>query len=225
MGTVKALSLDLRGWLANDRKTLNVFENRTGFIEEKAFVDQKNFVMANNTTFTLDELLDTKVFVIACDKPINISTVVGSNLEATLFENQKLLVISNQVGDVLITNNTGEDVEIKTIRFAVQQVIEPVDLLPRQQIVFSRIQRIAALPQPIVILSNVRVQSITLYDWVNDQVTAPGTGLNVKNKFRICNADGTPNPTGSYIMILDDSISQQNLSGTLAIWVEEISNV
>lgn len=223
MKTTKGLSLDLRVYQGNNRNTLEIFNNSTGFIQELAYIDQDNLVLRNNTSRTFPELIGTRVLIVQSYHPVNVTTIVGENLAATVFANQTLLVISDHVGDVLVANASGEESEIKIIRLAVQQIVEPANLIPRQLVTFDALSRIAELPENVVNINNVRVQSVTLFDWTNDQVTAFGTGSTVANKYRICNSDGTANATGSYIMILNDTVSQQNFSGTLQLWVEEIS--
>lgn len=99
---------------------------------------------------------------------------------------------------------------------------EPTPVMPRTQVVFPMLARITALPQSVQNIGNLVVMDVTLAPFTNDQVTAPGLGPQVVEKYRICDANGTPTNFGSHIMYLDDNVTQQNFSGTLALWVEEL---
>lgn len=225
MDTTKGLSLDLRVYKGNNRNTLNIFDNSTGFIQELAYLDQDSLVLRNNTSRTFVELFGTRVVVIQSYVPIRITTTVNGNLNPTVFNNQTLLVISDHVGEITIANLSGQEAKVQIIRLAQQQIVEPTTLIPRQLITFAPLSRITQLPENVFNINNLIVQSVTLANWTNDQVTNFGTGSTVNSKYRICNSDGTANATGNYIMILNDVVSQQNFSGTLQLWVEETSSI
>ena len=220
----KGLTLDLRVYEGNDRNTLNVSSTRTGFVQAAAYVDKRNFALAIGNSINIQKAETTKVFIFNSIYPVTVIAEVRNNLEAVTFENQKILVISDKVGNVFVDNTSGKITDINIIRFSEKDDVTPSPEMPRQLVTFAATpNRIAQLPQNIININNVRVQNVTLVDWQYDQSTAPGTGIQVLNKYRICDSNGTPNTTGNYIMILNDTVSQQNFSGTLQLWVEELS--
>lgn len=221
---INSLTFDLRVLKADTRNSLQIFANRAGFIQDNGFLDTKDVYLQNEAIANIEDLINIRTTLIYSYHPVTIEATIGDSVSLTQFTNQTLWIISGKISGIKITNNSGEGSAVKIIRLAEQQIIEVPDLLPRQLITFTALNRIAQLPLAIVNLANVRVQSVTLANWTNDQVTNPGTGLTVIDKFRICNSNGTPNPTGQYIMILNDVVSQQNFSGTLQLWVEEIGS-
>ncbi len=221
MNNVKGLSVDLKVYEANNRNTLNILSNRAGFVEENAYVDKTEFSLDANSALDVPDIGETKVFILYSTKPVNVVAQINDNVSVTEFDNQIVMTICGNVTGINIENTNSVIAAVQIIRFS-KAVIVSGSILPRQLITFSALSRVAQLPQAIQNLSKVKVQNLTLLPWTNDQTTPYGnSGNSVLNKFRICDSDGTANIHGSYIMILNDVVSQQNFSGSLQLWVEE----
>lgn len=221
MNNTKGLSVDLRVYEGNDRNTLNLLANRAGFVENEAYIDKTEFTLEAGSAIEIPNAGQTKVFILYSTKEIQITANIGNNLTPIVFDNQTVFVISDKVSLVHLDNTSSSLSNIQVIRLSRANTALGARI-PRQLITFSALSRIAQLPQAVVSYNKFKVQNTTLTEWTIEQSIAPTTGATVLNKYRLCDINGTPSVTGTHIMILNDTISQQNFSGTLQLWVEEI---
>lgn len=220
----KSLIYDLKLFAADSRLRENLLSIRAASSADPAFLKEDGFSLNPSDVVTLQALAYNNSFCLYASSPVEVETLVDDNNDPTVFKEQTLLVITSKVGEVTITN-TGDNkstVYVARLGYASLPVPPVPDVIPRQLVTFDALARITDLPQAITVLANVRVEDITLFPFTNDQVTAPGTGPTVQNKYRICDSDGTANVHGAYIMLLDDNVTQQNFSGTLKVWIREL---
>lgn len=219
--SARSLVFDLKLFSADSRLNKNLLSVRTSVTRDPAHLKEDVFSLLATESISLPAVANTSAFCLYSSAPVKVTTKVDNNLTPTVFENQTILAMTSSVASVVVENTGLNKATIQVVRLALYNAATPIQPIVRQIITFSALSRITALPQAITVLGNVNVDDITLFPFVNDQVTAPGSGPSVANKFRICNSDGTANSTGAYIMILDDMITQQNFSGTLQFWIEE----
>lgn len=219
--SARSLVFDLKLFSADSKLNKNLLSARTAVTRDPAHLKEDVFSLLTTESISLPAIANTVAVCLYSTAPVKITTTVDNNVTATVFENQTLFSLTSKVGSMVIENLGLNKATVQVVRLALYSAATPIQPMARQLVTFSALSRITALPQAIVVLGNVNVEDVALFPFVNDQVTAPGSGPTVANKFRICNADGTPNNAGSYIMLLDDMITQQNFSGTLQIWVEE----
>jgi len=221
----RSLIYDLKLFSADSRLQRNILSIRAGASAKQANLVEDGFTLGAGEIHTLQNVNNTISFCLYSTQPVGVVARIDNNIDDTLFENQTLLTITSKVENIEITNSGNKSATVYVARLG--DFITPTppnpDVIPRQQVTFAPLSRVTALPQNIQVLANVRVEDTTLEPFYNDQVTAPGTNPSTVTKFRICNADGTPNATGSYLMILDDNITQQNFTGTLQFWIREIA--
>ncbi len=222
--SARSLIFDLKLFSADTRLRTNLLAVRVASTIDPAFLKEDGFSMLPSEVVTLPALDYNIAFCLYASSPVDVETVVDNNVDPTLFKEQTLLTITSKVGQLTIINTSEKKATVSVVRLGSANIPNPPvpDIIPNQLVTFSQLSRIAALPQAITTLANVRVQDVTLNDFENDQVTAPGTGSGVLDKFRICDNTGAATPTGAYIMLLDDNITQQNMSGTLQVWVREL---
>lgn len=219
--SANSLVFDLKLFSANTQIRQNLLSIRTGATKDPAYVKEDGFSLGAGESIAMNDNITTGAFCLYSKFPVTVTATVDSAVAPTVFENQTLLITTSSLKNITVANPGTARTTISVVRLSLVVPIVPVQPMARQLITFASLARIAALPHAITTLAKVIVEDVTLAIYTNDQVTAPGLGAGVFEKFRICNSDGTPNPTGAYIMILDDLVSQQNFSGTLQLWVQE----
>lgn len=212
----RALVYDLRQYSADEKVRRNILGVRTAVSRDSAYVDQGSFVIKAGKTLTLNNLPQCLAITIYAKYPVFISGAVDGNATPTSFTGQTLFNLTTGMNDVSITNNNVEDVSVTVIRFSAS---EAEFVISRRLITFAPLSRIAPIGASVTNIANVVVEDVALFQLINDQVIAPSNSAG--QRFRVCNADGTPNVNGAYIMYLNDIVTQQNFSGTLQLWVSE----
>lgn len=221
--SANSLVFDLKLFSADTKIRKNLLSARTAVTKDPAHLKEDGLSLGPGEITSLPTVDNTNALCLYSTVPVKVTTRVDNNVANTVFENQTLLVITSNVSSVALENTSLQKATIFVARLALYNPATPVQPIPRQLVTFSALSRITALPQAITNIGNVTVEDITLFVFTNDQVTAPAVGGASANKFRICNSDGTPNSNGAYLMILDDLITQQNFSGTLQFWIEEVA--
>lgn len=216
----RTLVLNLQATDADTRLKRNIISVTSAIAQSQGTIDEKGLVLKAGNSITLATMTETKAVVMYSTQPITLKTQVVGNATVTTFLGQTLFVTTGGVADIELENEGTKDAVVSVIRIA-ESVGTMNYRIARHLVTFSALSRITAIGSAVLDLTKVEVQDVTLATFTNDQVTAPGIGPNVVEKFRICDADGTPNATGAYIMYLDDIVTQQNFSGTLQLWVAE----
>lgn len=215
-----SLAIDLRVMQADRTMSRNILSNRASVSQEGGYVGQQSFKLKSLDTINIPNLFNNSAFILHSKLPVRVTGAISGNPNPTVFENQNVMVMTTGISSLTIENLNDVDTDVTIIRFA-ESAMVPVDPIVRTKIFFLPFSNISALPATVQDLSNLVVQNMALGYMINDQATPPGTGIAVQNKFRICNADGTPNSNGQYIMILDNNVIEQNFTGDLYFWVEE----
>jgi hypothetical protein len=214
----QSLVFDLNTFVADSRIKRNILSTRTGLSSDNAFVDEKTFSITAQTFETLPDLGNTQAICIYSTQPVSVTANVDTSVTPTVFPTQRVFILTCSVSSLKIENLNLVDTMVNVIRLAAP-VSTTSYRIARHLVTFAALSRIAPIGSSVTTLSKVVVQDVTLALLVNDQVTAPAPGVTLK--YRICNSDGTANPVGAYIMYLDDTVTQQNFSGTLQLWVAE----
>lgn len=217
----KTLVMDLSASNADTRIRKNILAARAAIASTDGTLDERNLIIRASNFQVLDEIPNTKTLLLYSTQPVNVTTRVAGNVSDTVFSGQTLTVITSGVGSVRIENAALKTANVSVIRLA-EGGTSVSTRISRRLITFAQLSRIAPIGASVTTLAKLLVQDVTLATFVNDQVLAPGSTASHNQKYRLCDSDGTANATGAYIMYLDDVVTQQNFSGTLQLWVEEV---
>lgn len=217
----KTLAIDISAFYADSRLRRNILGVRTANCLTNSFIDEQGGVVQAGLTTTISAVGNTMALIIYSTQPLTATFQIVGNGSPTIFAGQTLTVCTSPItGSITLTNYGVNDALINVIRLA-QPTEAPIYIIDRELITFPALARLAPIGASVTTLANVDVSDVALDIFTNDQVTAPGTGPSVFQKYRICNSSGTPTPTGNYVMLLDDNVTQQNFGGTLQIWFDE----
>lgn len=89
----------------------------------------------------------------------------------------------------------------------------------RRTLTFAAFSRTAAIGTPISTIAKVTAK----YAGTGSDLVLRADTTNFANGFTISNADGSYNPTGSYLYLTDSAFAGANTSGTLKVEIEEIA--
>lgn len=219
----KTLVYDLKLYSATQRIGQNILSVRTASSAPNAYIKEDSFTLLQYKSMVLETLENTSSFCLYSTQPVDVELIVDNNIDPIILLGQTMTVITSNVESVTVANPNKKTASVTVARLAgiLEAVPDVPDILPRTLVTFAFLSRITELPQDIVNIDNVIVEDVTLFVFTNNQSQSTGTGAAYKNLFRICDADGTPNDNGRYLMLLDDDVTQQNFSGTLQFWITE----
>jgi len=222
--TINSLVFDLKVFAASSRVTKNVLAVRTAATAElDPFFSEDSFILDANDSIELSPMANTLAFCLYASNPVDVTCNVDGNIIPITFSNQTMLVVTSSVTNVTAINGSSEKTMVYIARLGTPEVAPiPENYIWVQPIIFAPLARIAELPFTINTLTKVKVKDITQAPFTNSQILPFSFGGNAIEKFRICDADGTANPTGKFIAYLDDKVTQQNFSGTLSLTVGEL---
>lgn len=201
---------------AAGKRQRQIVSARVSEVDTNGFLDLKDIALQPSESMTLQNISNCSAFHLFCDNRVNVEgNLVGSN-NLSSFLNTNIVSIHTGLENVTITNNSATKVTtIKVVRLGSTLPDGPISEV---QLFFAPFAEITAIGSAVTTLANVVVQDSVLTYLVNDQVSAPAPDLEA---FRICDSDGTPNSTGSFLMYLNTTATSANTSGTLFLYLRE----
>lgn len=204
--------------LAADLKIRDsLLAGRTAVSDDNCIIDTATFTLDAGESYAVPNLPASKAFFLYANYPVNVTGTIAGNVNPTNWTSQSMVAMTSGVQTVTVTNVGTKVATVTVIRLSSIATIGTT--IARHLITFSPLSRIAPIGATVTNLANVVVEDVALFQLTNDQVSAPSSTAGPK--FRVCDPDGTANPTGTHIMYLDDIVTQQNFAGTLQLWVEE----
>lgn len=181
----------------------------------EGFVRTDVYNLYSNDTLRIPSIDGTEYVLIFSNAPFNVYMHLSSTSGEIDFGLQTVFSMSTTYSSPIRIENTTSDNYIPVTIVRLTNVGNNPVSSYKQQYTIGRLERIFSLGFSVTSIEQLYVTDVTLEPWENSQITPPSTLAG--NKYRVCDSDGTPNEYGSYIMLLNDIVTQQNLCGNLKI--------
>lgn len=214
----RSVITDTRVYAADGRVNRNILSIRSSVSADGGYSDIQTLVVKSGKSITLSDLPQSLSFTLYSQQPVFVTGTVVGNSGPTNYTGQTYMNLTTGMNSVTISNTTLIDTVVTVIRLSLSEVQY---IMPRHLVTFAALSRIAPIGYAVNTLAKVQVTDVTLFPLINDQVMAPSNGAG--QRFRICDSLGNPSPTGNYIMYLNDIVTQQNFSGNLQLWIDELA--